>query len=64
MSSRVEHTDPICGMQVEEAGNAESSDYQGRTYYFCSRDCRAKFEENPEPFAGTPDTRGPTDNRR
>jgi YHS domain-containing protein len=26
--------------------------YRGQTYYFCSEDCRIKFEKHPEKYAG------------
>lgn len=43
-------TDPVCGMQVERdratsAGRVVVHD--GRAYYFCSEDCRRKFEKQP-----------------
>ena len=38
--------DPVCGMTVETAG-ARSSVYNGHVYYFCSQDCREKFEAAP-----------------
>ena len=41
------HKDPICGMQVEEADAAGQSDYEGKTYYFCSSGCKEKFETDP-----------------
>jgi YHS domain-containing protein len=25
--------------------------YQGKTYYFCSDECKAKFEKNPAKYA-------------
>jgi Cu+-exporting ATPase len=28
--------DPVCGMQVDPAKTAGSSEYNGKTYYFCS----------------------------
>lgn len=40
-------TDPVCGMQVDPAKAAGSSEYQGQTYYFCSKGCKAKFDANP-----------------
>ncbi len=43
--------DPVCGMQVEEQNAAGQSDYQGKTYYFCSQGCKNKFDQNPEQFA-------------
>lgn len=64
MSSHNLHTDPVCGMQVEEAETDETAEYQGRTYYFCSRACRLEFETNPEPYAGTPNANAPSGNRR
>ena len=26
--------------------------YEGRTYYFCSQECKEEFEKNPQRFAG------------
>lgn len=43
--------DPVCGMQVSEQAAAEKTDYQGRTYYFCSPACKAAFDRNPEKYA-------------
>ena len=64
MSTNAVHTDPVCGMQVTESESAERSDYQDRTYYFCSRDCRVAFEKSPEPYAGTANANAPSDDRR
>lgn len=44
-------TDPMCGMQIEESEAAGQSEYQGRTYYFCSASCKQKFDESPEDYA-------------
>ena len=30
----------------------ERSEYGGRTYHFCSDQCRNKFDENPAEYAG------------
>jgi len=38
--------DPVCHMAVEPA-KAKSTVYGGQVYYFCSQDCRAKFEADP-----------------
>jgi YHS domain-containing protein len=43
--------DPICGMDVDEATAAGTSEYRGKTYYFCSLGCKREFDENPEAFA-------------
>ena len=45
------HKDPICGMQVEELDAAGQSEYEGKTYYFCSTGCKAKFEADPAEYA-------------
>ena len=42
--------DPVCGMTVDPQRAAGSSSYQGKTYYFCSKGCVAKFEANPEKY--------------
>jgi YHS domain-containing protein len=42
--------DVICGMQVDPKKAAGASDYQGRTYYFCSLGCKRKFDQNPEQY--------------
>jgi YHS domain-containing protein len=39
-------TDPVCGMTVATAG-ARSAVHDGNVYYFCSADCRDKFEAAP-----------------
>ena len=44
--------DPVCGMQVDPAKAAGKSDYDGKTYYFCSKMCKAKFDANPSQYAG------------
>jgi Cu+-exporting ATPase len=44
--------DPVCGMDVEIARAAASTDYEARTYYFCSLQCKQDFERQPEMYAG------------
>ena len=48
-------TDPVCGMTVPVAGSP-SSQFQGRTAYFCCEGCRALFDATPEVFASNPAT--------
>ncbi len=43
--------DPVCGMQVNEATAAATSEHGGKTYYFCSPGCKATFDKNPEKYA-------------
>ena len=45
------HTDPICGMQVEEVSAAGEAEYEGKRYYFCSGGCREKFVGDPGRYA-------------
>ncbi len=42
--------DPVCGMDVDEKSAAGKSDYQGKTYYFCSAGCKASFDKNPDQY--------------
>ena len=41
------HRDPVCGMTVNPAKAAGSSEYRGQTYYFCGKGCLAKFTAEP-----------------
>jgi YHS domain-containing protein len=42
--------DPVCKMQVDEKKAAGTSDYKGKTYYFCALSCQAKFDQNPQQY--------------
>ena len=39
--------DVVCGMQVDSAKAAATSEYKGKTYYFCAKVCKTKFDANP-----------------
>ncbi len=43
--------DPVCNMDVNEQNAAASSQHQGQTYYFCSQECKQKFDRNPDQYA-------------
>jgi len=43
--------DPICNMEVDEQSAAGQSEYQGKTYYFCSEGCKEEFDQNPQHYA-------------
>jgi P-type Cu+ transporter len=45
-----EYRDPVCGMVVTAERNAGACKYRHQTYYFCSRGCLKKFQENPENY--------------
>lgn len=42
--------DPVCGMQVDPEKAAGKSEYEGKTYYFCSVGCKKKFDVNPAQY--------------
>jgi Cu+-exporting ATPase len=46
--------DPVCGMSVDPDDAEDSSTYQGKTYYFCSSDCKRKFDQGPSQFISKP----------
>jgi putative ABC transport system ATP-binding protein len=45
-------TDPVCKMKVERE-KAVTTEWDGQSYYFCSRGCRNEFLEEPQQFLGT-----------
>ena len=48
-------------MTVDPDSAETSHKYDGRTWYFCSEHCLAKFKENPESFLGEPRNRREAD---
>ena len=45
--------DPVCGMDVDENSAPATSDYEGRTYYFCAPGCKREFDSDPQKYATT-----------
>lgn len=45
-------TDPVCGMKVDPHTTKHRHTHQGQPYYFCSADCRTKFEADPAKYLG------------
>jgi YHS domain-containing protein len=43
--------DPVCGMSVKIAGAVHTAEYLGKSYYFCSDDCKTAFLKDPAKFA-------------
>lgn len=43
--------DPVCGMDINEEEAAAKAKYEGKTYYFCSTDCKREFLDTPELYA-------------
>lgn len=44
-----EDVDPVCGKTVRTE-RAKPSVHDGHVFYFCSRDCRERFEAAPEQY--------------
>ena len=44
--------DPVCKMEVDAATAEWTSEYQGKTYYFCAPGCKASFDKVPEKYLG------------
>jgi YHS domain-containing protein len=42
--------DVVCGMEVDEATARWTSEYKGKTYYFCAPGCKRAFDEDPERY--------------
>lgn len=46
-------TDPVCKMSVDTKTAEGKSQHEGQTYYFCSSDCKKKFDKDPEHYLET-----------
>jgi len=44
--------DPVCGMEIDAATAAGSSEYEGITYYFCAEACKTAFDAEPSKYVG------------
>jgi YHS domain-containing protein len=42
--------DPVCNMMIDPAKAAATSEYNGKTYYFCAKVCKTKFDANPSNY--------------
>ena len=42
--------DPVCGMEVIDIKKAPSEEYKGKTYYFCSENCKKTFKKSPKSY--------------
>ena len=58
---RITTKDVVCGMTVNEQHAMDkglTAQHGGNTYYFCSKNCRKKFNQNPQQFTGTQTPQG------
>ena len=44
--------DPVCGMEIDPASAAGSSEYDGQTHYFCNLNCKRSFDAEPARYTG------------
>jgi YHS domain-containing protein len=51
--------DLVCGMDVDPQTAQWKSEYQGKTYYFCSPGCKKDFEKEPQKYISTSDQSKP-----
>ena len=43
--------DVVCGMDIESTTAAATSEYAGKTYYFCAPGCKKSFDKEPAKYA-------------
>ena len=55
-----QYTDPVCGMSTDQDGKFIHHKHDGKSYYFCSEHCLAKFKTEPDKFTGKKVTAPPT----
>jgi YHS domain-containing protein len=42
--------DLVCGMMIDPKTAAATSEYEGKTYYFCARGCKVAFDKDPQKY--------------
>lgn len=42
--------DFVCGAEVPEENSRYFSEYDNKTWHFCSPDCKRKFDDHPDRF--------------
>ena len=57
-NAAVAERDPVCGMSVNPAKAAGAVEYEGRTFYFCSKGCAEKFRVAAEKYLSAADAAG------
>jgi YHS domain-containing protein len=43
--------DPVCGMKITTKSAAGKSSYKGKTYHFCTKEDKEKFDKEPAKYA-------------
>jgi Cu+-exporting ATPase len=47
--------DPVCKMEVNPASAAAQSEYEGQSFYFCSAECKRRFDADPARYLDATD---------
>jgi len=42
--------DPVCGMEVKERTAKFKSTYKDKTYFFCAKGCKDRFDAEPQKY--------------
>ena len=42
--------DPVCKMTISEEKAIEKTEYNSKTYYFCGKGCKDRFEKDTEKY--------------
>lgn len=42
--------DPVCGMEIDEKESTIQATHSGKTFHFCSEECKRLFEANPQQY--------------
>ena len=42
---------PVCKTEIEEKKARGTSEYKGKTYHFCCKACKKKFDETPDNYS-------------
>ena len=49
-------TDLVCGMTIDSETAAGQSQFEGRTFHFCSAQCKRQFDADPSRYASAAST--------
>jgi YHS domain-containing protein len=49
--------DPVCGMVLNSCTADFTEDFEGKTYGFCSKECKDLFHGNPKKYIENPSPR-------
>lgn len=50
MDGVMERTDLVCGMTVDEEQPRFTTEYDGKSYAFCSAECKRQFDDHPDGY--------------